>query len=369
MKHVTRHPAPRTSSAARCGLVLALSVAAPLSTAPPAMAATAWTSAASALTPGADSSETAVPDRRGPKGRGAGRPYHHDGDREVQTPEVGWPRAVEEVDATAVAAPPVITVETPVVPVASAAATPVVPAPAPVAATGPRAAFTSSRSGGFDGGFDGWDFGGPSVLPGDGGEVVRDASLAYEGSAAARATIPAGSGNKYARTLWGGIAGQTGSLDYGEGKDFTYGMALYLPAGFYANMQSYFVPMRWDNYGVTHVSRGGLSMHSDGSMRLFRERDGIEQQVSLLGDTTHHLAEGQWHWLEVRQTLSSVDGSAVNELRVDDALVGRSTTRNYYGEPVSAIRYGIVAIAAGTQTRALTVHYDRAVLGTGQLGR
>jgi hypothetical protein len=206
------------------------------------------------------------------------------------------------------------------------------------------------------------------VLPNPGGTVTRDTSLVYEGSAAARASIPSGIGNKYARTLWGNTSGQSGALNYGEGDDFSFGMALYLPPGFHANMQSYFVPMRWDNYGVTNVARGGLAMYQDGSVRLFRERAGVEGQVNLLGTTTFRLAEGQWHWLEVRQKLSSRDGSALNELRVNNQLIGSSTARNYYGEPVSAIRYGMVAINGGTQTLPLTVLYDRAVLGTGRLG-
>lgn len=224
------------------------------------------------------------------------------------------------------------------------------------------------RAGGFDSGFGEWDFGGPSVYPNFGATVTRDTNVVYEGSGSARASIPSGAGNKYARTLWGGVSGQAGDLNYGEGKDFTYGMALYLPPGFHASMQSYFVPMRWDNYGVANVSRGGLAMYADGSMRLFRERAGVENQVNLLGTTTFRLAEGQWHWLEVRQKLSSRDGSALNEVRVDDRLIGSSTTRNYYGEPVGAIRYGIVAIAGGSQTQPLSLYYDRAVLGTGRLG-
>jgi hypothetical protein len=258
----------------------------------------------------------------------------------------------------------------------SAPAPTTAPAPSPTAApaptttpSAPAPAFTPIRSGGFEDGFTGWDFGGPSVLPNPGGSVVRDTSRAYEGSASAKAVIPSGSGNKYARTLWGGYPGQSGDLNLGEGADFSYGMALYLPPGFHSSMQSYFVPMRWDNYGVANVSRGGLAMYSDGTFRLFRERAGVENQVNLLGSTTFRLAEGQWHWLEVRQKLSSRDGSAVNEVRVNDQLIGSSTARNYYGEPVGVIRYGIVAIADGAQTNPLTIHYDRAVIGTGRLGR
>ncbi len=255
-------------------------------------------------------------------------------------------------------------------PRSSAAPPPVSAAPpAPPAPPAARAnAFAASRSGDFESGFEEWDLGGASVQPNPGSSVARDTASAYTGSYGARASIAGGGGNKFARTLWGNSPGQSGALDYGEGKDFSYGMALYLPVGFHADMQSYFVPMRWDNFGVTNVSRSGISMWQDGTLRLFRERAGLENQTNLLGTTSFRLSEGQWHWLEVRQKLSSRDGSALNELWVDGRLVGSSTTRNYYGEPVSAIRYGIVAIADGAQTAPLTVHYDRAVLGTGRLG-
>ena len=223
------------------------------------------------------------------------------------------------------------------------------------------------RLGDFESGFGVWDGGGPNVMPSPGATVERDTDLAFDGSAGARAFTPGGSGNKYARTLWGGSSGDAEALDFGEGEDFSYGMALYLPRGFYANMQSYFVPMRWDNFGVANVSRSGLGMYADGALRLFREREGIEEQVDLLPRSKVRLTEGRWHQLSVRQKLSSHDGRAVNELRVNGRLVGRSTSANYYGEPVSAVRYGIVAVDGGRQTLPLTVHYDRAVLGRGRL--
>lgn len=215
-----------------------------------------------------------------------------------------------------------------------------------------------ARFGGFEDGFDAWDRG-PNVLPDPGASVVLDRSPAYEGDTSARATIPAGSGNKYARTLWVGSSGE--GLQLGEGDEFSYGMALHLPEGFHEDVPPYFSPVRWDNFGVENPSRSGLAMYGDGRMRLFREREGREDQVNLLGSTTFRLSEGEWHWLEVRQRLSATDGRALNELRVDDRLIGTSTTRNYYGEPVSALRFGIVAISASSTPR-LSLHYDGAAL-------
>lgn len=223
------------------------------------------------------------------------------------------------------------------------------------------------RSGDFEAGFSGWDFGGPDLLPDQGSEVTRDTTTAYEGAASARASIPAGDGNKYARTIWGGFSGRTGELNLVDGDDFTYGVAILLPAGFHDSVQSYFVPVRWDNFGVAQPSRSGLAMYADGELRLVRERDGVEKQVDLLGDTSFRLSEEEWHWLEVRQRLSARDGEALNELRVDGDLIGTSTARNYYGEPVGALRFGIVAIG-GDQDLPLTVFYDRAILSRKPIG-
>ncbi|MCW2600007.1 MAG: chitinase [Frankiales bacterium] len=200
-----------------------------------------------------------------------------------------------------------------------------------------------------------------------GATIGVDASRTYEGAYAAKAHTGPGPGIQYARTLWGDTSGTPGSLNWGAGKDVHYGMALYLPQGFNASMQSYFVPMRWDTYGVSNVSRGGLAMYGDGSWRLFRERDGVESQTNLL-PSTFRLSEGTWHWLEVHQKLSATDGQAVNELWVDGSKIGSSTARNFYGTPVSAIRYGVVATDQDRQTNPLTVWYDRAVVSDSYIG-
>jgi hypothetical protein len=225
------------------------------------------------------------------------------------------------------------------------------------------------RLGDFNtGDFSQWDKGGASVAPTSGAQVVLDSARVYDGTYAARAHVPSGDGNKYARTLWGDSSGGSTALNYGEGHDFWYGTAIYLPAGFHESMQSYFVPMRWDNFGVTNVSRGGLSMWKDGTIRLFRERSGVEAQTNLLGSTTFRLTEGAWHWLEVHQKLSSTDGNAVNELYVDGQLIGKSTSRNFYGEPVGAMRFGIVALSSSAQTQPLTLWYDRATISSTRIG-
>lgn len=212
------------------------------------------------------------------------------------------------------------------------------------------------------------DLGAVSVLPDPGAVVVEDAGRAYEGRVSARAAIPPGPGNKFARVVRGGTSGDDGALDYGEGDSFWFGVAVYLPAGFSSSVASYFSPLRWDNFGVDQVSRGGLAMYDDGRLRLFREREGVETQVDLLDGASVALTEDTWHWLEVHQRLSERDGAAVNELYVDGERVGRSRARNYYGEPVSAVRYGIVAVSQDEQSEPLELWFDRAVLGARRTG-
>lgn len=131
-------------------------------------------------------------------------------------------------------------------------------------------------------------------------------------------------------------------------------------------MQSYYVPMRWDNYGSTaNDSRGGISMWSDKRFRLFRLHAGVEDpEVSLTN--SFDITEGAWHWLEVHQKFSTTDGLALNEVFVDDILVAQSTARNYYGYPITRLRNGIVAL--GNQTNALEMSMDRLTISSTRVG-
>ncbi len=191
--------------------------------------------------------------------------------------------------------------------------------------------------------------------------VVIANDKAYDGSKSARASIPEGVGNKYARTIW------ELTSPWSEGTDIWYGQAIYLPVGFKNAMQSYFVPMRWDNYGSSsNDSRGGISMWNDKRFRLFRLHAGIDStETPLVGP--FDISEGVWHWLEVRQKFSQSDGAAINEVYLDDVLIGSSTARNYFGVPITRLRNGIVAM--GDQTNALDLWLDRLSIGTTKLGQ
>jgi len=206
------------------------------------------------------------------------------------------------------------------------------------------------------------------VLPEPGATVAPEREQTYEGALAARAAIPGGTGNKFARTVVGGASGGADALDYGERDELWFGVAVYLPAGFHDAVATYYSPLRWDTFGVASVSRSGLAMYDDGRIRLFREQDDVEEQVNLLDDVTVRLEEERWYWLEVHQRLSATDGQAVNQLFVDGREIGSSTARNYYGDPVSAVRYGIVAVSGGEQTAPLEMLYDRPTLGSARVG-
>ena len=212
------------------------------------------------------------------------------------------------------------------------------------------------------------ELGSPNVLPDQGAAVGSDPGQVYEGRVAARASVPGGPGNKYARTVRGGSAGSADALRYGEGDDLWYGTALFLPEGFHEDMQAYFSPLRWDNFGAPGVSRSGLVMYDDDRLRLVQEQEGVPGQRNLLGDLSFRLDEGRWYWLEVHQRLSEVDGEAENEVFVDGRRIGRSTTRNYAGDPVTAVRYGIVALSDSEQLAPLTLWYDRVTLTSEQVG-
>lgn len=206
------------------------------------------------------------------------------------------------------------------------------------------------------------------VFPNPGSDVVLVRSQPYSGEEAARASVPGSTGNRYARLVRGGSAGGQGSLDYAEGDEFWFGVAIRLPAGFYDAVPDYFSPLRWDNFGVARVSRSGISLWEDGEFRLFTEQQGEPGQDNLLGDVSVRLSEERWYWLEVHQRLGSEDGRALNTLYVDGQELGTSTKRNYYGDPVTAVRFGIVALSGADPAQPLTVLFDRPTLGPEQAG-
>ena len=77
--------------------------------------------------------------------------------------------------------------------------------------------------------------------------------------------------------------------------------------------------------------------------------------------------EGRWFTIEVRQRLSS-GAHASNEVLLDHRRIGRSSRPNMYaGRPIERVRFGIVAIASGSQTRPLALYFDTAAATGGRI--
>jgi len=187
------------------------------------------------------------------------------------------------------------------------------------------------------------------------GTLATTSTRAWSGSYSARATYSGGGDNGYSRGIW--------NVQWEEGDDVWFGAAYYLPAGFHANIQGQVDLVRWDNW-LSHPNDtdwGGVSIYgSDHRARLLRFGAGRPNDT-LVGP--FDLPEGRWFTLEVHQLRSSTAGNALSELYLDGTLVGRSTAANTYGRSATRIRYGVVAIAAGSQTKALELNFDSASMG------
>jgi hypothetical protein len=187
------------------------------------------------------------------------------------------------------------------------------------------------------------------------GTLSLSESRVFNGTASARASYEGNGENGYARGIW--------NVNWQDGEEVWFGAAYYLPVGFLANVQGQVDLMRWDNWSLypSEADWGGVSIYgSDHRARLLRFGAGRPNDT-LAGPTT--LPEGRWFTLEVHQIRSSQSGSALSELYLDGNLVGRSTAANTYGRPATRVRFGIVAIAAGTQTKPLELNFDDVAVG------
>jgi len=188
------------------------------------------------------------------------------------------------------------------------------------------------------------------------GTLTLDSSRVFNGGYAARATYDGSGENGYARGIW--------NVEWQDGDDVWFGAAYYLPTGFLSNVQGQVDLARWDNWSTnpTDTDWGGVSIYgSDHRARLLRFGAGRPSDT-LVGP--FDLPEGRWFTLEVHQHRSAISGSALSELYLDGKLVGKSTAANTYGRAATRVRYGIVAIAAGSQKKPLELNFDDAWAGT-----
>lgn len=200
------------------------------------------------------------------------------------------------------------------------------------------------------------EFGAPDVAD---GQLFSTTSRSYDGRRSARATYCGGGDNGFARGVFG--------VHVGPGRDFWYGAAFFLPPGFSRSVQGEVDILRWDNFGRYggRGDYGGVSIFdSDKRGHLDRGRyagpgDDLAGPFSL--------PEGRWFWLEVHQYLAS-NQTALNEVFIDGRRVAISSAANSFGRSIGRVRYGIVAIAAGVQTRPLRLWFDRAWAGGHRAG-
>jgi len=188
------------------------------------------------------------------------------------------------------------------------------------------------------------------------GTLTQSSARAYSGTSSVRATYDGGAENGYARGIW--------NVQWEEGEDVWFGGAYYLPAGFHSNIQGQVDLMRWDNWSTnpSDTDWGGVSIYgSDHRARLLRFGAGRPNDT-LVGPLD--LPEGRWFTLEVHQRRSATAGGALSELYVDGKLVGKSTAPNTYGRAATRVRYGVVAIASGSQQKPLELYFDNASMGT-----
>lgn len=192
------------------------------------------------------------------------------------------------------------------------------------------------------------------------GELLNATGHAYDGRRSGRATYCGGGDNGYARGVFG--------VDVRPGQNLWYGVALMLPPGFRQSLQGEVDLLRWDNFGLFGQGGdyGGVVVYgSDRRARLLRGRYAGKGN-SLVG--AFDLPEGRWFWLEVHQRLS-IGVGARNEVFIDGRRIAASRAPNSFGRPIDRVRYGIVAIHAGRQTRNVTVEFDRAAVSGRRIGR
>ncbi|MGX6449033.1 hypothetical protein ACVU7I_13335, partial [Patulibacter sp. S7RM1-6] len=169
----------------------------------------------------------------------------------------------------------------------------------------------------------------------------------------ARVLADAAAGNTFAR----GVR----RVDWRAGDAVVYGMDVRLPRGFLAGVQGEVDLVRWDDYGRGDGAEttGGVALFAgDRRLHLVHSR-GDATTDDLLGP--FELTEGVWHRVLVRQRLGTEDASS--ELWLDGRRLGITDRPNASSFPIDRVRFGLVAIGAGAQTRPLGLWFARPFAG------
>lgn len=188
------------------------------------------------------------------------------------------------------------------------------------------------------------------------GTLTTTTERVYDGKYSAKATYDGGGNNGYTRGIF--------TPTWPNGSDVWYSGAFFLPSGFKDSMRNQVDFMRWDDYPGD--SQGGFVIYNfDKKGRIILQKRTGGSASTIVGP--FDIPENRWFHIEVHQKLSN-GGDALTEVYLDGVKIGSSTAPNSYGTTITRLRYGIVAIGAGSQNVPLTLWFDKAIISNGRVG-
>jgi hypothetical protein len=203
--------------------------------------------------------------------------------------------------------------------------------------------------------------------------ATRDKTLAYSGSASLK--VQANKDASCATTFARGIFQANSTRHLVEGDDFWFGAAIYLPAGFYSTHAAYSDLLRLDSYvrdnssSTPFLERAEINFASWSNDSLYVRAARGGTQRTLIGPISpKELPEGTWNWVEIHVDLSTDDGAAYTELKINGESLGSSRAANLFAgaAPFNRLRYGLVSM--GWTAGSLTAYVDRASLSPTERG-
>ena len=206
--------------------------------------------------------------------------------------------------------------------------------------------------------------------------ATRDTTLAYAGTASLKVHTenddPAKCKAIYAR----GIFEANSPYHFVEGDEFWFGAAIYLPKGFYEAHNNYTDLLRIDSYvndkseSTPFEERAEINFASWENDDLYVRAAMGKTPIDLIGPISpSELPEGAWNWVEIKVHLSTTEGNAWTQLRINGKTAGSSILPNLFPKaaPLNRLRYGIVSTAEGGSGN-LTAYFDRASISLSERG-
>ena len=172
------------------------------------------------------------------------------------------------------------------------------------------------------------------------------------GSYFAKAYISGSGTNDYARAQW--------AFSWNQGTVYRTQAKFFLPSGFYSNMLGAVQVMGWDTYPTLYNQTRLIIWNTDKQTRLFLKSDGADSVLT----NAFSIPEGRWVDLAVEQKIS--DSGGWSKIYLDGVLVAQGSGDTATPYPITRMRYGIVAVDGGRQTKPLTLYFDQASLSLAQ---